>query len=534
MTAPGAKNFKILPPKDIVSVLNTLQVQPPATADAIDKPSLESAHVYFQHLAEFSYDCDPLQVKMQLPALSQQLGFVCPEIYEDAVDLIAVFAFSRQLAMINLIEDFSLKDLWEPSTKRFRMLLSAMVNCCRYKENKLQLINSLKEELHSRDGERLEIVDKVDAMERQMQAAHEQHVRELGDMREAEAEVQRCSSEIEKLKRQKAQAEQVAEEAETTLKAKKERRKTQQEQTERVRKQVADLQSQIADSPEGIELDIAEREAQVREQRANVDELSNEKRSRLQREQVLSRLFEQISNVKEVMHKMRQSVDASTAAQDRKAAKQQRQEQQQQQLEAKRSEKADLQESVGQMEQALTSARAIHEQKAQELGQRRQRAYERHQELQAKRGEEQKQQHLLQMQRQELEAEVANAQRQYDAELQELLDRRAAVNKEAEDFVNEWDQLLGLEPAAFRGDGDTDGAALAEGQQFADPVKRSIMPQSPPQASAAIGGGAPLGGPQRATHGERRRLVAHMSSPSPARNLTANPLGFMSPTAPSR
>merc|ERR1740139_1179843 len=127
---------------------NMIGVHPSVTADAIDRPTPENAATYFHHLAEFAYDMDVLQVKAQMPAVTQHAGQLYSEVFDKAMDVLTVFRFAKQLALINIVEDFSLKDVWEPAPKRFRVLLSSMINFCRYKEGRVTLITSLKEQQH--------------------------------------------------------------------------------------------------------------------------------------------------------------------------------------------------------------------------------------------------------------------------------------------------------------------------------------------------------------------------------------------------
>mmetsp|Transcript_57532 Transcript_57532/g.122377 ORF Transcript_57532/g.122377 Transcript_57532/m.122377 type:complete len:504 (-) Transcript_57532:419-1930(-) len=498
--ASGGNRFKVLTPKEIASVLNRLGVHPNVTPELIDKPTSEQALAYFQELADFSYDLDPSQVKTHLPVLLRNLGFQHAEIYEEAVDSVTIFKLTRQLAAINSIDDFTFKDIWEPQSKRFRMLLSAIINCCRYKENKLSVIDSLKEELQESDSKRLQLVERVNDFERQVQAAQEQHSRELHIMREAEAQVQKCTAEVEKLQRQKASAERVATSAEAGLAEKKEQRRQQDAETERLRAQVAELREQVAESPEGIEQEIAEQAGAIREHRAALEDLTQEKRSRHQRDHVLSKLADQIELLHETLLRLKDAAKASTAVKEKRTNLGQELESLKQQNEARSAEESDLQDRVRQLSAEQERAKAAHEQQVQELAARRQEAFEQHQQLQAKRNEEQKQQHLLQMQRMELEMEVAAAQRAFDAELAELQEKQTEIQNKTEEYVQQV-ELLCQEPAGRWGAG--------------------AMTSPPPKSGSSQ---------QRSSTGVRSlaaRLIA--CSPSPARNISTNPLGFLSP-----
>merc|ERR1719343_1935663 len=130
------------------------------------------------------------------------------------MDVVTVFRLCRQMAAINMIDDFNLKDIWEPATKRFRAVLSGVINFCRYKEAKVIVITSMKEDLHSLDAVRLDLVEKSTQQEACLTAAQEQRNSELQEMWAAEQEVQEAQATVDKLSRSRQAADRVVEEAE--------------------------------------------------------------------------------------------------------------------------------------------------------------------------------------------------------------------------------------------------------------------------------------------------------------------------------
>lgn len=179
--------FKLLPPKDIVGVLNMIGgIHPAVTGEHIDRPLPENAFAFFSALSEFAYDMDAQQVKAAMPGVIAH-----PEIYDEAMDVLTVFKLSRQLAMINLVDDFNFKDFWEPGSKRFRAILSGFINFCRYKEAKVIVITEMKEDVQALDGQRLELVDQMHKVDGELGAAQERHNAELHDMWTAEKRQQR-------------------------------------------------------------------------------------------------------------------------------------------------------------------------------------------------------------------------------------------------------------------------------------------------------------------------------------------------------
>ncbi|CAE8613622.1 unnamed protein product, partial [Polarella glacialis] len=243
--------FKVLQPKDITGVLTMIGVHPAVTQEHIDRPTSENAVTFFSNLAEFAYDMDAQQVKAQMH--SESGGIHHPEIYDEAMDVLTVFKLSRQLAMINLVDDFNFKDFWEPIPKRFRAILSGMINFCRYKEAKVIVITGMKEDVQGLDAVRQEIVEKNGQVETELISAQERHNAELHDMWTAENEAQEAKGIVDKLTKQRQSADRVVDDAEFKLGKCKECVGQGEQRIEQLREQVSGLQGQIAESPEGLE-----------------------------------------------------------------------------------------------------------------------------------------------------------------------------------------------------------------------------------------------------------------------------------------
>jgi len=494
-------SFKMLAPKDIADVMNILGAHPTVTSEAIDKPTPEIVQSCVQALIQFAYDADLPEVKAHAHGILQRHGDQHADVYDEVLDVVCLFRTSKQLLAINRVEDYSLKDMWEPHPKRFRMMLSAMINFCRYKENKCAIITGMKDALQGLDAERMEHLDIAKDMDQSLFAAQEKHKQELQDIRDAEMEVQRVQAEVDKLQKARQSADRVVEEAESALAAAKEWTRQHEEQREQTREQVVQLQGQIAESPEGIEQEIREAQEAVREERRRLEDRSNEKRSRTQRVQVLGRLEEQLDTVRDGQMQLAQTVEACAAARDRSGRARDDLAQARRSQEAQGAEEADLEQRVHQISAEYERAKQAHEDRVQAFEERRQRALVQHQQLQEKRTEEQKQQHLLQTQRLKLEEELASARRAHEAELEKLHERQAALHRRAELYMQHVSNLL-----AQRSD---EQLAISEGAapDVVGAGKRELSPDA-----------APL----------RHRLVC---SPSPGR-VSSNPLGFLSSPGP--
>lgn len=387
-------------------------VHPAVVQENIERPGADNAMAFFNALAEFAYDMDSQQVKAQMPA-----GILYPEIYDEAMDVLTVFKLSRQLAMINLVDDFNFKDFWDPISKRFRALLSGMINFCRYKEAKVIVITGMKEDVQSLDSHRLELVEKLNQVDSELATAQERHSAELQEMWRAENEVAEAKATNDKLARQRNSADRVVEDAEKKRLAVKEHVRQGEHRIEQLREQ-----------------EIDELKSGVRQLKAILEEKANQRRSHSQRDQIFCRLIKHMETYKDELTRVGSLAASADAARQRCTASREELAQLRQSLEATRQDGADLDQSLKSVMADTEKAKQAHAERMQQLEERRQQALQQHQELQAKRSEEQRQLHLLQSQRLELEAEVAAVRRAHEVEMGELRAVSKAVLEKAESY----------------------------------------------------------------------------------------------------
>jgi len=435
-------------------------VHPTVTPDMVDKPNCEVAASVFQHLADFCYDMDIQQIKGHLPA-----GLPYAEIYDEAVDGLSVFKLSRQLATINGIDDFAWKDIWEPSTKRLRVLLSGIINFCRYKESQTIFITEMKEELQALDVVRLESVEKANRLDEELATAQAQHHVELPAMRAAEDEVQEARGVMDRLQRQRQGAERVLEDTREKLATVKEGVEQRQLAHAHLREQISRLQGQIAESPEGLEREIQDLKLAHRQQKARLEERSDERRARAQRDQVLARLQGNIERYAEVLASVDNDRARVEVARERSRKAREELASFRRALEARRAEEADLDQGLSQVASEMERAKQVHADRVQQMEERRQRALLQHQDLLARRTEEQRQQHELQAQRHELENEVACERRMLEADLGDLRTRQRSILADSEAYSQQLETFL----LSHRHSADGAASAADNDEVFATP-----------------------------------------------------------------
>lgn len=429
--------FKVLPPKDIVSVLSMMGVHPVATQDHIDRPTQANAVAFFNALAEFAYDMEAQQVKAQMPETVHY-----PEIYDEAVDALMVFKLSRQLAMINLVDDFNIRDIWDPIPKRFRALLSGMINFCRYKEAKVIVITGMKEDVQVLDNDRLMLVDRLNQTDTELSAAQDRHNAELHDMWTAENEAATAKAAVDKLTRNRSYADRVVEDSEKNLATAKEKKQELEQRTEQLRDQVEAFQEQVAESPEGLEKEIQDLQTGVRQQKSWLEEKANERRSRAQRDQILAKLASHVEGYHGELVRLQKADTSAQVAKRRTVAAREELAALRHKMVARGQEAAELEHTVRNVVADTERAKQSQVEKMQQLEVRRQVALEQHKNLQAKRSEEQKQMNLLQSQRMELEAELASRRRAHEVEMSELRAKKEAVLESAEAYSQSIEALV--------------------------------------------------------------------------------------------
>lgn len=432
--------FKLMAPKDIANVLAMIGVHPAVTHDNIEKPNIETASAMYQHLAEFAYDMDIQQVKARAHEI-QNIGHYM-EIFDEAMDVISTFKLARELALINRVEDFGMKDIWDPQTKRLRAVLSGMINFCRYKESQTNVITTMKQEVHTLDSIRLELVDKSNAVGHELAEAQAQHSAELQDMWTAENEMQEATSIVDKLDKQKQAADRLLQTAESKLESAKERLTQNEQRSEQLRENIASLQEQVAESPEGLEREVQELQLAIRVQKQRVEDKSDEKRARTQRVQALGRLQGNVETYKGSLEKVANAAAAQSVARDHAWRTRNDLAAMRSALEARRGEEVELGQAVEQVTLDMKNVEQAHADHVKACEERRQQALAQQEELQGKRTEEQRQWSRLQAQKEEIELEIGSVRRAHETEMNDFHTNLTAMQEDGEAYVQAMEGLM--------------------------------------------------------------------------------------------
>jgi kinetochore protein Nuf2 len=434
--------FRILPAKDLAQLLQKIGATG-ATPELIEKPSCEAAVNWLQHVTEFAYGLEVQQLKAQLikPQLVHQLHSAA-EIYDEVIDTVIIFKLAQQLAYINGVEDFSWRDLWEPQTKKFKAILSGLINFCRYKDQQTAVITDLKTEVQALDTARLELVEVNQQREQELTGARSQHSEELPAMFEAEQKAQEARNLNDRLQKQRQIADRVVEEAESRLRTCKERAADNQQRTSQLREEQGQLRDQVAESPEGLEQEIQELRVLLGSKRAFVEDKDDEKRQRAVRDHALTKVQDNLVALAEALDKATAAANRAQAAREKTRREQEELADLRRAAESQAAETAELEDQVRALQADIERGEQVHLEKEQALNARRQVALQKHEELQAKRTDEERAYHTLQQQRLELEVELKQERRKHQAQCAELQRHRQNSQHEREAYAQSVDQLL--------------------------------------------------------------------------------------------
>lgn len=261
-------------------------------------------------------------------------------------------------------------------------------------------------------------------------------------MWEAENKAQEARNVVERLQKQRQAADRVVEDAEARLRVCKERAADDQLRITQLRDEQTQLKGQVAESPEGLEQEIEELKAALRQKRAFVESKEDEKRQRAARDRVLGEVQGHLEVLAETLDKATSSATRVEAAREKNRAAHEELTDLHKAAESQKAERAELEEQVRALQADIERAKDLHVEKERELDARRQLALQKHQEVQAKRTDEERAYYALQGQRLELESELKQKRRKFQAQRAELERQLQACQHDREAYAQSIDKLL--------------------------------------------------------------------------------------------
>lgn len=201
-----------------------------------------------------------------------------PEIHLDSVALLAFYRTCARLMWHVGVEDFSLKDLIRPECPRLRILLSAIINFAKFREEQLGVWEELTRRGEEAEAERERLAAREADLRARIAAIRQQREHEEPRVHSVKEQIGALVNELRELKKQQTQLA-------AEIDSRKERRQGLTDTHSRLqyllssgRQECAKLKSRIVHSPEKLLQILAEMNASINTERQSLSAL--EKRSR--------------------------------------------------------------------------------------------------------------------------------------------------------------------------------------------------------------------------------------------------------------
>jgi len=190
-------SFPLLSGKEILGCMADLQI--PLGEEALQEPARhrEAVRRAFEALVELCTDVT--REELSQPAFSGLAALNYPELHEESIPALAFYRAAGKLMDVCGVRDFSIRDVLDPSPKRLRRCLSAAINFCKFREERLVLFTELMEARQATLDGLAAAQDEKARLEAELAALREETAAEVVVI---EAETRACdglAAEIEKL-----------------------------------------------------------------------------------------------------------------------------------------------------------------------------------------------------------------------------------------------------------------------------------------------------------------------------------------------
>lgn len=217
-----------------------------------------------------------------------------PEIHMDAVQLLSFYKQVSRLMWEVGIEDFGLKDMVKPEGPRLRLLLSAIINFAKFREEQLGVWEELVKRGEEAEQEMQRLVSREQDLRHRIDAIRQQRHDEEPAVQQAKEQIGALVNELRELKRLQTGLSQEIEEF-------KRRRQDLTDSQARLqylqssgRQEVNKLKSRIVHSPEKLLQILSEMQASIASERAGMQSLERRSRELQNRVDGMTALEEQL------------------------------------------------------------------------------------------------------------------------------------------------------------------------------------------------------------------------------------------------
>ena len=204
--------FPMLKNAEILTCCSELEVE--LTKAELTEPQRHKDRIrkVFWHLLEICFGITEEDLAKQLPT-PQKLAEISdyPELHEEHLIDVLFFKELTKCMRVVGIHDFSWKDLLQPTAKRFRCQMSAILNMAKFREEQLRKYYELMEPRNELVNALQEVHHEHQLLLQQLQKAQQESNEKMGEIDAAARECQELESEIAKAnKLQAAKREEAA------------------------------------------------------------------------------------------------------------------------------------------------------------------------------------------------------------------------------------------------------------------------------------------------------------------------------------
>jgi kinetochore protein Nuf2 len=126
------------------------------------------------------------------------------ELHDESIPELAFFRACAKMMEVSCVTDFSLKDMLHPTKARLRRHLSAVINFCKFREDRMKLYNDLASKKEQAQHAVDVLQNDQERLERELQALKDQTEEEAQEIEEVESECRLMEGDIGSLNSQQA------------------------------------------------------------------------------------------------------------------------------------------------------------------------------------------------------------------------------------------------------------------------------------------------------------------------------------------
>lgn len=300
-------SFPELKNAEILQCMEDLRI--PLSESELGKPTLPVVQRIFEAFADIFMGIGRDQLSQQ-PAFQVVETLEHPDLHIESISLIAFYRTISRLMLEVGIEDFSLRDLIKPEAPRLRVILSAVINFAKFREEQLAVFEEFSRRADEAADRRAKLSKRHEDLTNKIGSILAKHREEEPAVAAIKEEMARLVQNLKELKKEQVALSAALED----LKEKKGNASQKLAQTQfllgNVKQECAKLKSRIVHSPEKLLQIIAEMNASIASEKANISQLERKSRelqmkleSLAQLEQELLRTLQGMECLQSDLHK---------------------------------------------------------------------------------------------------------------------------------------------------------------------------------------------------------------------------------------